>query len=279
MKPFFTLRGLQRNWRKAILVSLSTFGIIWGVIECGSYFTNNPDFLRHRYTLPVIALVCLACGYLFTLPRRKTTYTVPNSNTTLKLKFGDLFDEKGISVIAVNEFWDTEIGRPVSEHSLHGIFINKMFQSHTDTLDREIAQQLDGVPHETIERSEGKTSKYPIGSAVNISCNQSSFILFALCSTDITTSKASCDVPQLWTALTKLWAYVRSHHNGNDVNVPLIGDGLAGIGLKEEDLLNILICSFLKENQKQKVCKSINFILHESKSEKIDLKKITNFRK
>ena len=279
MKHFFTFRGLKQSWRKAILVSLSTFGIIWGVIECGSYFANDPDFLKYRYTLLVIALICLASGYLFTLPRRKTTYTVPNSNTTLTLKFGDLFEEKGISIIAVNEFWDTELGKPVSEHSLHGIFITKMFQSHTDTLDREITGQLADTPHETVERPEGKTAKYPIGSAITISCNQANFILFALSSTDIQTSKASCDVPQLWSALTALWAYVRSHHNGNEVNVPLISDGLAGVGLKEEDLLNILICSFLKENQKQKVCKSINFILHESKSEKVDLRKITNFRK
>lgn len=279
MKNIFTLLGLKRDWKRALLFASSTFGVVWGLIECTSYFIKDDELLKNGWVVILVIVLCLIPSFVLTLPRRKVDYKIPNSNTVLTVKFGDLFQEEGVSVIAVNEFWDTQLGNPVSITTLHGKFIQKMFQSHAEVLDRHIEKQLNGQEIENVVRNEGKSLRYPIGSAIKIGCNGKDFILFALTSTELAKCKSSCDVPQLWRALEKLWIYVREHHNGHPVSMPLVGDNLARIGLKEDVLLNLLITSFIRANSKEPICSSIRFILHESKFNEIDLHKIIEYRK
>ena len=49
----------------------------------------------------------------------KIDICVANCNSTIEVVFGDLFEQDGIRVIAVNEFFDSELGKPVSDKSVH----------------------------------------------------------------------------------------------------------------------------------------------------------------
>jgi hypothetical protein len=58
------------------------------------------------------------------------------SNVSIELVFGDIFQHDGMSAIAVTEFFETELGTPVSPKSLHGIFIDRCFGGHPQPLNK-----------------------------------------------------------------------------------------------------------------------------------------------
>ena len=58
------------------------------------------------------------------------------------------------------------------------------------------------------------------------------------------------------------------------VSIPLIGSGAAGVGLPNNILIHIIICSILKSTQKQEITKEIRIVLHESLFEEIELRQI-----
>lgn len=76
---------------------------------------------------------------------RLNSYKIANSNTVIEVIFGDLFEQSGIRAIAVNEFFDSKIGKPVSDKSLHGIFLQKCFGGHPEPFDKQVDEQLKNV--------------------------------------------------------------------------------------------------------------------------------------
>jgi hypothetical protein len=204
-------------------------------------------------------------------------FNIIHTNTKLEIKFSDIFEEDGIRVIAVNEFFDSEIGLPVSERSLHGIFISKCFGGHPEAFDNVISDELSQIPCETIKRSQGKDRKYPIGTTALIPVNTDRYICFALCRTDVGTCKAEADVPTLWRALEGLYSKARNCLGGAPLILPLVGSGLSGIGLPVRDLLDLIVLSVITESKKNQVTTLIKIILTPDRFEEIDLGEINRY--
>lgn len=93
----------------------------------------------------------------------------------------------------------------------------------------------------------------------------------AIARTDETTSIASSSVAEYWQALEGLWKSVRIHSNNGDVVVPLLGSGLARVGLPQDQLLFFIISSFIAETKRLKVTRHLKIVLHESAFERVDL--------
>ena len=90
-------------------------------------------------------------------------FPISNCNTVIEVIFEDLFEQEGIRVIAVNEFFDSKLGRPVSDKSIHGIFLQKCFGGYQQPFDRQVDEQLRDVEALEVEKVEGKSKCYPIG--------------------------------------------------------------------------------------------------------------------
>ena len=94
------------------------------------------------------------CSFVFgaymSYAHRKVTINLPLTNTKLKIQFGDLFKMKGVKTIPANVFFDTDLGKHVSETSIHGLFIDKAFERNSDALYSQIEERLCGIPHEEI---------------------------------------------------------------------------------------------------------------------------------
>ena len=188
---------------------------------------------------------------------------IKHTNSEINIQFGDIFKTDGVRVTAVNEFFDSELGVPVSEKSLHGMLISKCFGGHSETFDKIVSEQLKEISSDYMEeRKHGKKYKYPIGSSVEFIADGNRYLCFALTHTDINTSKAYADVSVLWKALNGLWNKARVVLSGDSLSIPLIGNGLSGIGLPPKDLLMLLILSIITESKKQVIGNCINIILH-----------------
>lgn len=265
--------GMVRHPWKVISHSFVAFSVMWTLTEGLTYFVPEIQ-IKGLVALGVIILISISYALKQVWKPSKIEVKVSNSNTTIEVVFGDLFLQDGIRAIAVNEFFDSKIGRPVSDKSLHGIFLTKCFGGHPEPFDKQVNAQLKGIESNEVEKVEGKTRSYPIGSSVLITVNQDRYLAFAFAKTDPETCKAYSDVTMMWVALHQMWQRARIESNGNALNVPLVGSGLSGLGLPTRDLLNLIILSAITETKSKQVTSRIRIVLHRGRFEDLDLRDV-----
>jgi len=207
-------------------------------------------------------------------PPRKITLKFANINTTFEILFCDLFSLKGLRVIAVSEFFDSQLGNVVSTNSLHGIFLNKHFPNNLQEFDRQVDCQLAGRKYKVVKKSQGKNKSYPIGTSVLIAVDKIQYIVFSLCKADPKTCKADANMAMLVNALDGLWQFARINTNGEPLNLPLVGSGLSGVGIAPRDLLNLIILSAITDSKIKTITNAIRIVLHGSLMSEIDLREI-----
>ncbi len=227
------------------------------------------------YCLTCYILVSIVIAVISVYPKKSVKFDLTNTNTKVVIEFGDLFKVEGYKVIPVNEYFDSVIGKPVSPKSLHGFFIEKILGGHTSILDHAVNQQLAGRALSTSQRSEGKKIKYELGTTITLRHNQSEYFLFALCNSD-DDCKATCTPSLMLKALEGLWEKVRIEGNGFDINLPLVGNGLSGVGLPPSQLLQLTLMSLLKYTKERELSTTIRIVLLEDIFRKIDLDLIKN---
>ena len=265
-KRFWIALGLRPI--EYVLSVLFSFGLLWSVLEPIVQFLK-PD-IGGGYKFLVFFIICLIIGAYRITPPRKIKIRIKNTNTRVEIKFSDLFQETGHKIISVNEYFDSELGKPVSPQSLHGIFIQKILGGHKRILDEAIDTQLKVTPHEVVNREMGKDKKFKIGTTIFVEHDNNLYYLVALAKTD-ENYKAYTNPSLLLEAMEGLWKKVRNECNGNPVNIPLIGSGLAGIGIPPTQIIELILISILKAAKEQDLSTTINLILLPSFYEEVQL--------
>jgi hypothetical protein len=93
------------------------------------------------------------------------SFVVPTTDTKITIQFGDLFDSKDDLLIAVNEFFDGKLGQVVSKDSVHGAFIEKLFNSDETRFRVEVDRALAPCVGAPTTRTLQPSMSYPIGGA------------------------------------------------------------------------------------------------------------------
>jgi hypothetical protein len=266
---------------KVIKEALVALGMILGLYQGTTFFFPGiTEKIIGWSPFVVIIFVSIIYGRCITWKIAKVDFKIPHTNTTIEVLFDDLFKQDGLKAIAVSEFFDSEIGNPVSETSLHGIFIKECLGGHSKTFDDVIGPQLVNIEsNEVVKKIDGKKSCYPIGTTAIIEANNSKYIMFALSKVNPSTCKAYCDVATMWKALNGLWKKGRTISGGNPINVPLIGSGQSGVGLPTRDLLNLIILSAITETNRERITGKIRVVLRDNVFEEIDLRDIKQYWK
>lgn len=275
MKSILDLwRGIYRHPLQTAGYVFTYFSIIFTLIKAVTHFIPSVK-IEGLGPLVAVALISAALGIKKVWKPSKIEMKMANSNTVIEILFGDLFEQDGIRAIAVNEFFDSKIGMPVSDKSLHGKFLAKCFGGHPESFDKLVDEQLKNVePSEVPTKIDGKTKQFPIGTNALITVNQDRYLVFALTKTEPTTCKASSDVTMMWIALHQLWQRARIEAGGHEVNLPLVGSGLSGLGLPTRDLLNLIILSAITETKSKEITQRIRIVLHRERFEDLDLRDV-----
>jgi len=236
------------------------------------FFPCLKDIIANLCFFVIIVAVSVIWGRARTWKPSKIDFKISCTDTTIEILFSNLFEQDGLRVIPVNEFFDSEIGTPVSSKSLHGIFIEKHLNGKN--FDEIVAPALAHIVSNTEDdKTEGKNKHYPIGTTVKITTD-TDYLLFALAKTDPKTCKAFCDVATMWTALEGLLQKARVESGGNPINIPLVGSGQSGVGLPARDLLDLIVLSVVRTTQKEKISPKIRIILQNDRFEELDLRSI-----
>lgn len=265
--------GVVRHPWKTISYAFVAFSVMWTLTEGLNHFVPEIQIKGH-IAFGIIILISIGYALKQVWKPSKVEIKISNSNTTIEVVFGDLFQLEGIRAIAVNEFFDSKLGRPVSDKSLHGIFISKCFGGHPESFDKQVEEQLKAIESIDAEKVEGKTKRFPIGSSALVAVNHDKYLAFAFAKTDPTTCKAYSDVTMMWVALHQLWQRARVESGGHSLNLPLVGSGLSGLGLPTRDLLNLIILSAITETKAKPVTHRIRIVLHRDRFDDLDLRDV-----
>lgn len=269
-------RAIKRSPRKAAAITFTKFSVVFTAIKIITFLIPTIKIENGTQTA-IIALIALVWSLKSIHKPSQVNLQIANSNTCLDILFGDLFEQDGLRLISVNEYFDSSIGKPVSDNSLHGIFIDKCFGGHPESLDATLTSELKNITYKTTEKADGKNKSYPIGTTAIVTVEDDRYLLFALAKSDIKTCKASADVTQMWKALDGAWTRARNEAGGDPVNLPLIGTGLSGIGLPTRDVLNLLILSAITETKEKEVTRKIRIVLHRDRFDDVDLQEVRKY--
>lgn len=266
------LRGIKKHPVKMLGYAFTAFSILLTIFR-GLNLIPGVAINGWLAFWSVLA-VSLIYGFKKVWKPSSIKIAVANSNTTIEVLFGDLFGQDGIRAIAVNEFFDSALGKPVSEKSLHGLFLNKCFGGYPQPFDKQVDEQLANEPHEVVPRAEGKTKKFKIGATAMVNAEKDRYLAFALTHTDVTNCMATADVTMVWVALHHVWQRARAECGGSPLNLPLVGGGLAKIGLPTRDLLNLIILAAITETKEKVITQRIRIVLHRDRFEDLDLRDV-----
>ncbi|RKR05645.1 hypothetical protein C8C83_4996 [Flavobacterium sp. 90] len=269
------LIGIKRHPKRFVLAIIFGYTSIWTFLEPLMALSGVNITGYNCLCLLIYFIASFIIGIISVFPKKTVKFDLLNTNTKVIIEFGDLFSVDGHRVIPVNEYFDSLIGKPVSPNSVHGVFIERVLGGYNNIIDVEVNRQLEGKDIEITERPEGKINKFPLGTTITLKHSETLYFLFALCNSD-NDCKATCDPSSMLIALSGLWEKVRIEGNGFNINLPLIGNGLSGVGLPPSQLLQLILMSLLKFTKEKELSATVKIVLLEDMFEKIDLNLIKN---
>ncbi len=263
--------GITRSPRLFAIAFFFGLTGTWAIMEpFVSVYITTPD---KYWFLAILLIPTIIFAIWKVYPKDEITFSLQNTNTNVKIYFGDLFEQKGVIVIGVNEFFDSSIGKPVSPNSLHGYFIQKILGGKQSLFDSAVESQLIDTSFETIERSEGNNKRYPIGTTIKIDFAEKNYLLFALSKTN-ERFEAYSTPSLILEALNGLMNKARSECNGDTLILPLVGTGLSRSGISSKYIIELILIAILKSTKEGEVSSEINIVLKPELMKEIDLNEL-----
>ena len=251
--------GIRRHPIRFLLESGVAFAASWSMIEPLQAMLSAP--IEGWSRLLALVAVALIVGAARAAPPDSRTVSIPGTTSRITVAYRDLFTERGVIAVPVNVFFDSALGVRVSPRSVHEQVIMNVFGGDTKKFDVATDAALASVTSIAVQRQSGRPRKFPPGTAAFLHLGKPSVLAFVLTETDLVTLKARADVPRMWAALDGLWQAARIHCNDSPLAVPLVGGGLAGVGLSPQQLLSTIVMSAAAESRQKRICSDIHICL------------------
>jgi len=222
----------------------------------------------------VISCVCYASAQV---RRRKQIDVRISENFKLTVKEGNLFDQKGVIVIPVNDYFDTHVGDGIIDpKSVHGQFIENLFKDRIKELDDKItgslmAQGLHGA--EVAQRVNGKNIKFSLGDCADVMDGGNRYVCVVTTEFD-GDNIARLSRDKLSTVVSGLFRHLELVAGRDRVSMPVIGAGNARLNRSSERILHYLIDIFDFSLSEKIILGGVNVIIPSAKS--INLKRIAS---
>jgi hypothetical protein len=265
--------AISRNPKRFLFSLFFGLTALWAVSEpFVTVFAQNINSNKYWFLIPFVIL-SIIIAIVRVYPKINVSIPLKNTNTIVNLKFGDLFDEDGVIAIPVNEYFDSKIGKPVSENSLHGHLIANILGGKRKIFDDAVEKSLSNIEFIENKREFGKSKKYPIGTTAHLDFGGKKYLLFALSKTN-DRYEAYTTLSLLIDSLSGLLKTARTECNGEMLNIPLIGTGLSRSGIPPKRIIELILISILQATKQGDVTREINIVFRSSFFDELDIDEI-----
>ncbi len=239
-------------------------------------FVDIPQKYRIGLGIGFVIILIFIYSFLWLSSNKMNKITLNVNNSTVDIKYGNLFEEKGKKVIAFNEYFDTCVDdNIINKKSINGQFILNNVKD-VKLLDNYIEKELNRRNKKfkiNDERLEGKKKKFELGSTIKY---QDEYLLTALTKFN-SDNNAELSMQEYITFLIEFWNELDRLYSQDIVVIPLLGAGTTrfkGYEVSEQEILELILWSFkiskIKFTYPSKLC----IIVHDSLKDKINLYKI-----
>lgn len=275
------------NFKHIIKQTFSWTLKIYSVIGILCFFINIQDLLNKEWTFVkkiAVSICVFVILFLITLIIASLVYGVfirkvkrvsTGNKNSVYLCYGDIFkfmkkQQRNI-IISVNRCFDTEIDNHlISEKSLHGQLFKKLYKS--DYTANSLNDKLQNILSESrynykqlssSDKPQGNLKRYGVGSIIEFKENLVTYFLLGLTSID-KELMAHTTLDEYIYSINKLIDYCYAHSQGFPIIMPLIGGGFARVGIKDKDILQLILD--LLEINKSKIISDWYIILNDNLS-------------
>ena len=256
-------------------------GVIASIITILCIFQDISEFLQNYKLFIIFGSMVLACFYALWQIKDKTQISIKLKNTLkVNIFYGDIFEQKDIIVIPVNEYFDTIVDNEIiAENTLHGKFIKQFFGGNEKDLKMQINNQLKNIQEFSINenRKVGNKKRYKLGTTIEIKKDDKIFYLVALTKFN-KNNRAELNKTEYINVLIELFDYIEQYSNAKEVNLPLLGGGHSGIDFTKQQLVELILL-ILVVIDKLTLINGLNIVLHSSLKDEIDLNRIEYYFK
>lgn len=249
---------------------LKSLGVLFSIEKLLELLDTDEYLKTHTFVLGLVLLIASAFwGICFLLFKKKNVRLSINKRTKLSIHYGDLFNENGIRVIPVNEYFDTHLGDGIiAPNTIHGKFLARLKPHITELknmIDAQLAFKETLPPNRKRTLVEGLPQKrYPLGTTIRVTINNQTYLLVAVTRFNAN-EHVEVDDSEYMGIMQKMFSSVEQLNDAQIVNIPLIGGGQAGFNYSNMQLLNMMAQAACLTDRLT-VVNGINIILHNSQS-------------
>lgn len=252
---------------------LSSFFAMLGIV-LSSYDILN-IFLPKLFTnikfniieLLILVIILLIFSIIDNCPKLTRNFCIKNRDISIKVVVGDIFKQNGSKIIPTNTSFDTCMENEfISLKSIQGQFQNKYFKKNLNVLDNMITQSLS---ENKIRKKydDGRNTKIPcydVGTVAEINYNEERYYLLALADVNKKGSPIA-KYDNIITSLQGLWNYLSENKHIDNLVIPIIGTGRAGIAeATRMRVIKDIILSFVAISSEIKITNNLTLCIHPS---------------
>jgi hypothetical protein len=207
----------------------------------------------------------------------------PGIGITLVVRCGDLFEQDDASlVVGFGDTFDTatENDAVISRASVQGQLLDRVYGGDRAQLDRALAQALAAVRPLVVEstrsKPRGKRKRYAVGTIASLPLDGRRVFALVHCRQDLELVTHS-SAREFRHALEQLWDSVRKHGLLRPVAMPLVGSGLARVALSREQLMIMIIDTFLRNCASERCAPELRIVLRPADLQQVRISDIARF--
>lgn len=233
--------------------------------------------IEQKLRLIISSVVLCVLIVIFLISWHRANNKIENkikiNSTDVTIKYGDIFAQTCIKVIAFNEYFDTQVDdKIIASNSLNGICINQ-YLGGASVVDSKINNEIrlrKNIIEENVHRPYGgKTTKYKLGTI----CPLDDYFLLALTHFD-EDNKAYISVEDYISCLMHMWNELDRYYAGRPIAITLLGSGITRFNncdISPQELLKYIIITFKASKIKFNNASSLTIILDDKIRDEINL--------
>jgi hypothetical protein len=202
---------------------------------------------------------------------------------TLVVRRGDLFEQDDASlVVGFGDTFDTatENDAVISRASVQGQLLDRVYQGDRTQLDRALTQALAAIQPLVVEsvrnKPRGKRRRYAVGTVATLPLEGRRVFALVHCRQDLDLVTRS-SAREFRHALERLWDSVRKQGLLRPVAMPLVGSGLARVALSREQLMVMIIDTFLRSCASERCAPELRIVLRPADLQHVRISDIARF--
>lgn len=278
------IKQVLKDYKKVtatFLEILGFFSLIYGVLDI--FLPSQLQKIKFDYKgLLVLLAISLICSIIKNWPKLQRKFTIKNRDINITIVVGDIFKQDGAKVIPTNTTFDTcKDDEFISICSIQGQFQEKYFKNNLGTLDSMIKESLRESKISEILNDGRKTKveRYECGTVSKITCMNERYYLLALADVN-KNGTPQAKYENILIALQGLWDFLAENRHIENLVVPIIGTGRAGIAeATRMKVIKDTILSFVAISSQVKITNNLILCIHPNdlKENKIDIDEIFEY--